>query len=55
MKMLRCFAKHSDANFQSKLHAVCDQWSAEGLLKLNVDFGILDVCLEKSIFYLIVS
>ena len=46
-------ASHSGANFQSQLPAVCEQWSAEGLLKLNVDLGIWNVSLENLIFHLI--
>ena len=36
MKML--FRIAAQTNFQSLLPAVCEQWSAEALLKLNVDF-----------------
>ena len=40
---------------QTKLPALCEQWSAEGLLKLNFDLGILNVYLESLIFQLIGS
>ena len=53
MKMLlRIAAQTFNLNYQP---AVCEQWSAEGLLKLNVDLGLLNVYLENLIFYLIDS
>ena len=41
--------------FTLKLPAVCEQWTAERLPKLNVDLGILIVYLENLIFHVIGS
>ena len=49
--LLHIGAQTPDLNYQR----ICEQWSAEGLLKLNVALGILNVYLENLIFHLIGS